>query len=108
MPDNRYGGGRQRRPAPCDGCHAAYTEPIRGNDMKMRMNQNGSAAFSAHRSAPSALSTLLGDAGNMLNLWRWRRHERRTIRHLDDHMLRDIGLDRVTAESIGARPFWKA
>ena len=75
--------------------------------MKMRMNQNGSAAFSAN-SAPSALSALLGEAGNVVNLWRWRRRERRAIRHLDDHMLRDIGLDRVTAESIGTRPFWKA
>lgn len=82
--------------------------------MKMRMNQNGSAAFSADQystghSAPSSLmSTLLGEAGNVINLWRWRRRERRAIRHLDDHMLRDIGLDRVTAESIGTRPFWKA
>lgn len=76
--------------------------------MKMRMNQNGSAAFSADHSAPSSWSALLSDAGNAVNLWRWRRRERRAIRHLDDHMLRDIGLDRVTAESIGTRPFWKA
>jgi len=76
--------------------------------MKMRMNQNGSAAVSANQSAPSSLSALLSDATNAINVWRWRRRERRAIRHLDDHMLRDIGLDRVTAESIGTRPFWKA
>lgn len=76
--------------------------------MKIRMNQNGSAAFSANQSAPSSLSALLSDATNAINVWRWRRRERRAIRHLDDHMLRDIGLDRVTAESIGTRPFWKA
>jgi uncharacterized protein YjiS (DUF1127 family) len=77
--------------------------------MKMRMNQNGSAALSAnHRSAPSSIAALLGDATAMINVWRWRRRERRTIRHLDDHMLRDIGLDRFTAEQIGKRAFWKA
>ena len=80
--------------------------------MKMRMNQNGSAAFSANHGAPSIapsiLSAVLGDATAMINVWRWRRHERRTIRHLDDHMMRDIGLDRFTAEQIGTRPFWKA
>ncbi len=77
--------------------------------MKMRMNQNGSAALSAHpASAPSTMGALLSDATAVINVWRWRRNERRTIRQLDDHMLRDIGLDRVTAEQIGARAFWKA
>lgn len=76
--------------------------------MKMRMNQNGSAAFSAgHRSAPSTAATLLSDAAAMIATWRWRWRERRTIRQLDDHMLRDIGIDRFTAEQIGARAFWK-
>ena len=76
--------------------------------MKMRMNRNGSAAFSADHSAPSNIGAVLGDATAMINVWRWRRRERRTIGRLDDHMLRDIGLDRFTAEQIGARPFWKA
>ena len=76
--------------------------------MKMQMNQNSSAAFSAHRGTPSIFGALLGDAARAVGVWRTRRRERRTIRHLDDHMLRDIGLNRVTAESIGARPFWKA
>lgn len=76
--------------------------------MKMHMNQNGSAAFSAHYdSAPSTISALLGNAAAMINVWRWRRRDRRAIRHLDDHMLRDIGLDRFSAEQIGGRPFWK-
>ena len=37
-----------------------------------------------------------------------RRRERRNVRQIDDHMLRDIGLDRFTAEQVGARPFWTA
>ncbi len=77
--------------------------------MKMRMNQNGGAALSAHpASAPSTMVALLSDATAMINVWRWRRKERRTIRQLDDHMLRDIGMDRFSAEEIGARAFWKA
>ena len=76
--------------------------------MKMRMNQNGSAALSANHSAPSTIGALLGDATNMVNVWRWRRRERRAIGQLDDHMLRDIGLNRLAAEQIAARAFWKA
>ncbi len=76
--------------------------------MKMRMNRNGSAAYSAgHRSAPSTAATLLSDADALIHAWRWRRRERRSIRQLDDHMLRDIGIDRFTAEQIGGRAFWK-
>lgn len=77
--------------------------------MKTHMNQNGSAALSAHRHhAPSIIGSLLSDATAMVNVWRWRRRERRTIRQLDNHMLRDIGIDRFTAEQIGERRFWKA
>lgn len=76
--------------------------------MKMHMNQNGSAALSAKRGAPSTISALLGDATNLINMWRWRRRERRAIGELDDHMLRDIGLSRLAAEQIAARAFWKA
>lgn len=82
--------------------------------MKMRMNQNGAAAYSAqgiqtrHVQAPSTVGALFDEAAAMLNLWNSRRCERRDIRRLDDHMLRDIGLDRFTAEQVGSRPFWKA
>jgi uncharacterized protein YjiS (DUF1127 family) len=27
---------------------------------------------------------------------------------LDDHMLRDLGIDRATAEYMGSLPFWRA
>jgi uncharacterized protein YjiS (DUF1127 family) len=29
------------------------------------------------------------------------------LRGLDDHMLRDIGIDRSTAETEGSVPFWR-
>ena len=34
--------------------------------------------------------------------------ERRSLRHLDDHLLRDIGLTREQADEEAARPFWDA
>ncbi|MFM7443231.1 MAG: DUF1127 domain-containing protein [Tabrizicola sp.] len=36
-----------------------------------------------------------------------RRRERRQLAALDLHLLRDIGLDSLTAESECAKPFWK-
>jgi uncharacterized protein YjiS (DUF1127 family) len=41
-------------------------------------------------------------------LWARRWHDRRALLQLDDHMLRDIGLDRARAEATAARPFWRA
>lgn len=73
------------------------------------MNRNGGAAYSPrHLQAPSAVAALFDEAAAMLNLWSARRRERRNVRQIDDHMLRDIGLDRFTAEQVGARPFWTA
>lgn len=81
--------------------------------MKMRMREidmnNGAA--SAHSAgfggAPSAVRALLQAAATVA-LWRARHRDRRAIAALDDHMLRDIGIDRVAAEEVSARPFWKA
>jgi uncharacterized protein YjiS (DUF1127 family) len=36
-----------------------------------------------------------------------RRRERRQLAALDQHLLRDIGLDAQTAESECSKPFWK-
>ena len=40
-------------------------------------------------------------------LWVLRRRQRRSLAELDDHMLRDIGLDRYQALREAAKPFWK-
>ena len=37
-----------------------------------------------------------------------RHRERRQLAALDQHLLRDIGLDSQTAESECAKPFWKS
>ena len=76
--------------------------------MKMRFAYDGSAAYSAPRSAGSRFGALLGDALAMPRQWLRRRHERRALSQLDDHMLRDIGLDRFKAREMATRPFWRA
>ena len=40
-------------------------------------------------------------------LWRQRAQARRKLATLDDHMLRDIGIDRATASSEADKPFWR-
>lgn len=77
--------------------------------MKMRFAYDGAAAYSAPRSSfGSKLSAFLGDAIAMPRQWMRRRHDRRDLLRLDDHMLRDIGFNRVQAEEMATRPFWRA
>ncbi len=76
--------------------------------MKMRFAYDGSAAYSAPRSSGSRFGALLGDAIAMPRQWLRRRHDRRDLLRLDDHMLRDIGFSRVQAKEMAARPFWRA
>jgi len=41
-----------------------------------------------------------------LTKWFERRRTRGHLHHLDDHLLRDIGLDRLTAKKEANRKFW--
>ena len=38
--------------------------------------------------------------------WSERRRSRIALKHLDDHLLRDIGLSRAEADEEARRPFW--
>jgi len=40
--------------------------------------------------------------------WRERVRSRQALLKLDDHMLRDLGIDRATAQFKGSLPFWRA
>lgn len=40
--------------------------------------------------------------------WAERSAERRHLAELDDHLLRDIGLNRADVETISTKPFWRA
>ena len=42
-----------------------------------------------------------------LILWHHRARSRAALRHLDDRLLRDVGLDRATVERIGSKRFWQ-
>jgi len=59
----------------------------------------------------SPLSRRIRDAASAafdrLLAWQDRASSRRMLRGLDDHMLRDIGINRATAESEGSTPFWR-
>lgn len=43
-----------------------------------------------------------------VSLWRHRFRSRRDLADLDEHLLRDIGLDTVQVRSEVDKPFWKA
>lgn len=64
-----------------------------------------------HRAAASALEHLREAVDGLFTLlarWNRRVNERRAMRRLDDHLLRDIGIGRLQLEQMAARPFWRA
>lgn len=77
--------------------------------MKMRFAHDNAAALSApHSSLIARLGAGLRRAITTPRLWARRRHERHGLLRLDDHMLRDIGFERVQANEMATRPFWRA
>jgi uncharacterized protein YjiS (DUF1127 family) len=42
-----------------------------------------------------------------IRAWRERARSRHALLGLDDHMLRDLGISRATAEFKGSQPFWR-
>lgn len=77
--------------------------------MNRRFGYDDFADYSAPRlSVQAKFAALLSAMVATLRLWVGRRHDRRAMLRLDDHMLRDIGLDRFAAERMAARPFWRA
>jgi uncharacterized protein YjiS (DUF1127 family) len=50
---------------------------------------------------------LLQKGAETLLSWLERAHQRRHLRTLSDHMLRDIGLSRADVESEAGKPFWR-
>ncbi len=53
------------------------------------------------------LENAVSTAFDRLLAWQDRARSRRLLRGLDDHMLRDIGIDRSVAEREGSVPFWR-
>ena len=44
----------------------------------------------------------------LIATWRRRARERRDLARLDDHLLRDIGIERSDVAAERAKPFWRA
>jgi uncharacterized protein YjiS (DUF1127 family) len=69
-------------------------------------------AYAASAAPRSSFSARLGDVLSAAlatpRLWVRRRHDRRALSQLDNHMLRDIGFDRAQADEMASRPFWRA
>ena len=70
------------------------------------------------RTAPFAPLSLLTQplppmAGLMLSVtllvlrWETLRRTRKDLSRLDQHMLRDIGMDQINAQTEAAKPFWR-
>ncbi|HEX6979784.1 MAG TPA: DUF1127 domain-containing protein [Alphaproteobacteria bacterium] len=61
----------------------------------------------ARRAArPTAEDVLIRVADRIVS-WHERARSRRALLALDDRALRDIGVDRATADWEGSRPFWQ-
>jgi uncharacterized protein YjiS (DUF1127 family) len=55
----------------------------------------------------SALHAALAATTESIATWRERTRTRRQLLELDDRLLRDIGIDRVQAQSEAEKPFWR-
>jgi uncharacterized protein YjiS (DUF1127 family) len=67
------------------------------------MPQTLKTTFRSRAAAPTQATTVL----QTLLQWATRQRNRRSLSRLDDHMLRDIGLDRTTVAQECAKPFWQ-
>jgi uncharacterized protein YjiS (DUF1127 family) len=57
---------------------------------------------------PINIEHRLGGVVDLLTVWRRRAASRRQLLAMDDRMLRDIGLDRLSAWDEARKPFWVA
>lgn len=72
----------------------------------------GSASPPGSARAPRAnlaarLAAALGAAFEALLLWQERSRERRQLREMSDHLLKDLGLSRADIEKESSKPFWR-
>lgn len=67
---------------------------------------DASSGLSLGGAAGSA--TLMHRVSEMLSAWSERAQSRAELRKLDERLLRDIGLDPMTAETESNKPFWQA
>jgi uncharacterized protein YjiS (DUF1127 family) len=73
----------------------------------MMMQIETSIAATGARSWAGGLFVALSRLAAIVNTWRVRHAWRIDLRRLDDHMLRDIGLERCDVEVEIGKPFWR-
>lgn len=66
-----------------------------------------SLARRALTTLPDALFGGFAATMRVMAVWSGRSRQRQALRHLDSHILRDIGVDRLDALDEARRPFWK-
>ncbi|OLE60023.1 MAG: hypothetical protein AUI36_12835, partial [Cyanobacteria bacterium 13_1_40CM_2_61_4] len=54
-----------------------------------------------------SIHVLLARGLDVLRIWQHRRRGRCALRHLDDWLLKDIGLSRAAAAREASKPFWR-
>ena len=64
-------------------------------------------AASSGLSLAGAAGSLTQRVGDLIALWSERATSRAELRKLDERLLRDIGLDPMTAECESNKPFWQ-
>lgn len=55
----------------------------------------------------SGAALWLRRTADLLLIWRERARQRRQLRSLNDHMLRDLGLTRADVMAESSKPFWR-
>ncbi len=60
-----------------------------------------------HRSLPAAVGRAAKQLAHTLHVWRCRIEEREQLRKMNEHMLKDIGIDRADAYREASKPFWR-
>lgn len=63
-------------------------------------------AYLGGQSTLSPLAVVALRVAVTVTVWSERRRTRNHLKHLDDHLLRDVGLDRLSAETEANRKFW--
>jgi uncharacterized protein YjiS (DUF1127 family) len=66
-----------------------------------------SSAAGGRRRGRVAWSAAIVSLVDQVMLWQERARSRRCLAALDDRMLRDIGIDRATAEREASQSFWR-
>ncbi|MDP6389375.1 MAG: DUF1127 domain-containing protein [Alphaproteobacteria bacterium] len=71
-----------------------------------RYNAHASGAGAIIGKGQSVGTTVAGIVQTLEN-WAERARQRRALAGLDDHMLKDIGLNRATMAAEAEKPFWR-